>query len=553
MHSLRNKLLCLVFGSMFALFAIISFVSYTLLSKTVWEDFDQTVSIISEEKAFSLNSDFNRIEEGVEELRDYILEKVDTEKLRTNSPYNNIFYAELAVKCRDVAQLAGDVVAVYFRPDPTVYGSTSGVFLTDDGTKKYVNVEPTDILKYTKSEREFVGWYYEPIESTEPMWVKPYHNNNINVYMMSYVIPLYINGKLLGVVGMDIRMSLVTSILDSVDYKKGFAFLFSSDGDIVYQRDYPEGLSVNRFNSDMRQVAKYLNPIARNKGQIGQYSWKNEEHRVLARKLDNGMTLMISVPEKEIVRHIRSMIFQTAILFMALLIGVFLIFWRLMVVIITPIRELTRASSRITKGELNTPINYDSSDEIGDLAQSIRKMAQEIKEYFAYIHSQAYTDAMTGVGNKTAYMDQVKLIERKISEGMAAFMVVVFDVNGLKTVNDNLGHEYGDMLIKDSADIMKRVFSTENVFRIGGDEFIVVIENEGETEIADYFKNFDAEVLAFNENNTRYENKLAISKGGVAYEPELDESYKDVFKRADSMMYKDKEAFYRGKNDRRRR
>ena len=68
-------------------------------------------------------------------------------------------------------------------------------------------------------------------------------------------------------------------------------------------------------------------------------------------------------------------------------------------------------------------------------------MAGELQEYISYIHAQAYTDAMTGVGNKAAYMDRIKLLDRKIHEHMADFAVIVFDVNGLKRVNDSFGHE----------------------------------------------------------------------------------------------------------------
>ena len=99
---------------------------------------------------------------------------------------------------------------------------------------------------------------------------------------------------------------------------------------------------------------------------------------------------------------------------------------------------------------------------------------------------------------------------------------------------------------------MKNVFSTEHVFRIGGDEFIVVIENKTQKDITDYFEKFDKKLVRFNENNKRYRNALEISKGGVPYDSKQDTSYKDVFRRADDMMYKDKSEYYRGRNDRRR-
>ena len=552
MHSIKMKLFFLIFGSMLGLFALMFFVGSNILNETVEEDNSTAMRLIVDNKAEDLNDAFNRVERADKVLAAYIRDNIDTNKLRTDSEYEESFYDQITGKCETAGLVAGNVIAVYFRLDPDEYGSTAGIFMTDNGNDELVRVEPTDIFKYAKTDREYVGWYYEPVENGSPMWVLPYHNKNINMYMMSYVIPIYEDNSLIGVVGMDIKMSSVSSVLDSVNYKNGFAYLLDSEGDILYHRDYPEGVSMKRFNSDMKAAAKFLTPQMSEKDQINKCVWKDEPHRIISRNLNNGMVIALSVPEQEIIRPERLMQLRMAVIFVVAILAVLIVFLRLLVVIVLPIKELTRASSRIAKGELNTTIKYKSNDEIGTLAKSVSKMAMEIKDYFTYIHSQAYTDAMTGVGNKAAYMDVVKLMDRKISEGMAAFIVVVFDVNGLKSVNDNLGHEYGDMLITDAADIMKHVFSAENVFRIGGDEFIVVIENEGVEEIDSYFKSFDEELKSFNENNGRYEHDLAVSKGGVPYDKDSDKAYKDVFKRADDMMYRDKERYYSGRNDRRK-
>ena len=91
----------------------------------------------------------------------------------------------------------------------------------------------------------------------------------------------------------------------------------------------------------------------------------------------------------------------------------------------------------------------------------------------------AYTDSLTGAKSRHAYVELEMKMDESISyKKLTKFAVVVFDINGLKKINDTLGHEYGDMLIIDAAGIMRNVFSTEHVFRIGGDEFIVVIENK---------------------------------------------------------------------------
>ena len=553
MHSLKTKILVLILFSMFGLLELMSYVGFHFLNKTVNEDCSSEMKMLINEERIELNSQFNNIERGVMTLSDYIKNNVDTKKLRSDSDYNKELCRRIALSSSDISKIVGDVVAVYFRPDPEVYGSSAGIFMTDNGNGELVRVEPTDITMYSSSDREYVGWYYEPVENGKPTWVKPYYNRNINVYMMSYVVPVYKDDVLLGVVGMDVKMSKLTGIIDSIVYKNGSAFLFSDDGDLIYNKDYPEGSSMKRFNSDMRSVAKIITETGDQKEDISNILWRKESYRVISSKLDNGMIVAMIVPEKEIVAIINSMQMQTIFIFLIVFVVTMVIFFRLMVVIVYPIREITRASTRIAKGELNTTINYKSDDEIGTLAKSVSKMALEIKEYFSYIHSQAYTDAMTGVGNKAAYMDLVKVLEKKIEEGMASFSVIVFDVNGLKRVNDNLGHEYGDMLITDAADILKQIFLTENVYRIGGDEFIVVIENVGKAELDEYFRQFDKSMKEFNGHNVRYEHELAVSKGGVAYDPELDKAYKDVFRRADEIMYKDKEEYYKGRNDRRKR
>ncbi len=551
MRSIKVKLLLLVIISMFGLFGFMAYVGLNSVSKSSEEDFSSTMQILLDDKSMELNCEFGRVERGVESLYRYIKKNADPEKLKSDYAYRAEFYKELAEKGEVAGEIAGNVVTVYFRPDPTVYGSTAGVFMTDNGRGKFVRVAPTNIIEYNSDQREYVSWYYEPVENKEAMWLKPYNNKNVNVYMMSYAIPVYINNELLGVVGMDIRMSKVVDVLDSFEYKGGSALLSYNDGDIIYHKDYPEGIAMKEFNDDLMDVAKYMLPEKNEDFEIRNCTYGVGGQRIASKTLDSGMVVGVMVPDKECIRNREATKFQMMVIFAVVFIVVLAIFLRLMITIVLPIRDLTDALSRIAKGELNTDIHYRSKDEIGMLAKSVSKMELEMKDYFSYIHSQAFMDAMTGVGNKAAYMDLVKLLDRKITEGMAEFIVVVFDVNGLKNVNDNLGHEYGDMLICDAADIMKRVFSTENVFRIGGDEFIVVIENEGEEDIKAYFAAFDEEVVMFNENNVRYNNKLAVSKGGACYDSKLDTTYKSVFKRADEIMYLDKKEFYKGRNDRR--
>ena len=553
MHSIRNRLLLIICFSVVGLYILMSFTAVYSVNRMVEENADTALYLLAKEKSNELNNYLSGVERGVDTAELYIRENFDKARFINDKEYQKTFTDEIAKRCNEIGKVIGNVETIYFRPVIETYGNDTGFFMTSDSKGDFIRVELTDITRYAKTDREHVAWYYEPLESGEPIWLEPYYNKNINVYMISYVIPLYIDGEIMGIIGMDINMAAIHEIVDSITYKNGYGFLLDDRGDIIYHKDYPEGLTVDRFNNEMRTNVKYLSKEAASKNEIHKGVWNGEEVRLSSANLNNNMVLGILIAEKDLTHERTSMIIQMVVIFVIVFIIVVIVFVRVMVLIVNPIRTLTRASTMIARGELNTNVEYESKDEIGALAKSINMMATEIREYFRYMHSQAYTDAMTGVGNKAAYMDEINMLDRKIEEGMAEFFVVVFDVNGLKRVNDNLGHEYGDMLIIDSANIIKHVFSAENVYRIGGDEFIVVMENAGEEDISGYIEKFDGEVRTFNKENVRYEHDLAISKGAVAYSESSDSEYKDVFKRADELMYRDKEAFYRGRNDRRKR
>ena len=191
-----------------------------------------------------------------------------------------------------------------------------------------------------------------------------------------------------------------------------------------------------------------------------------------------------------------------------------------------------------------------AEEDVGDdtimaLSAKIRSMQVKLKGYLRYIHEQAYTDSMTSVGNKTAYLDFLKELNREIEEGEVRFALAIFDINGLKATNDNLGHEIGDLLITDSAEFICRVFPNDRIFRIGGDEFVAVAYNCTEKELEKRFETLEELIGEFNKEEKPYGIALSLSHGGTEYIPGEDAEYKDVFRRADRNMYENKANYYR--------
>ena len=150
----------------------------------------------------------------------------------------------------------------------------------------------------------------------------------------------------------------------------------------------------------------------------------------------------------------------------------------------------------------------------------------------------AYRDGLTGVKNKLAYLEALAEIETHIEDGtLKEYGVVVFDLNGLKKINDTLGHEAGDEYIKNGCALICTKFDHSPVFRIGGDEFVTILKGQ------DYEnrERLESEFRSIIDQNQK-DGKVVVSSGLAIHEEGRDESYNDVFKRADACMYERKKS-----------
>ena len=153
-------------------------------------------------------------------------------------------------------------------------------------------------------------------------------------------------------------------------------------------------------------------------------------------------------------------------------------------------------------------------------------------------NQKAYRDGLTGVKNKLAYLEALADVETSIENGsLKEYGVVVFDLNGLKMINDTLGHEAGDEYIKSACRLICQQFKHSPVFRIGGDEFVAILKG-GDYEQREELEGSFRKTIDDNQQN----GAVVVSSGLAIYMPDEDSSYNDVFKRADEEMYARKQA-----------
>ena len=149
----------------------------------------------------------------------------------------------------------------------------------------------------------------------------------------------------------------------------------------------------------------------------------------------------------------------------------------------------------------------------------------------------AYTDPLTGVKSKGAYLEAESQIDSKIASGNAKDLAIaIFDINDLKTVNDTLGHEKGDKFIISGCNLICNHFKHSPVFRIGGDEFVAIIEGQDFTDRDKIKSDFEHAII-----KNMHKNDVIVSIGMTDYIPGQDLTLGDMFGRADKQMYSNKQ------------
>ncbi len=147
----------------------------------------------------------------------------------------------------------------------------------------------------------------------------------------------------------------------------------------------------------------------------------------------------------------------------------------------------------------------------------------------------SYSDAMTGVSNRNAFVRDIEQDQRLIDQGNLAVGVIYFDLNGLKEINDTQGHRAGDRLIMHLADTITLFFRKREVYRTGGDEFVTICLNMPEQLFTERL----ARVMAYIDSATT----LSVSIG-YAWSQQKGLSLQQVIANADAKMYEEKQIYY---------
>jgi predicted signal transduction protein with EAL and GGDEF domain len=185
----------------------------------------------------------------------------------------------------------------------------------------------------------------------------------------------------------------------------------------------------------------------------------------------------------------------TLITFIAILLATTILFGILRKLLIRPIQKLSLAAREIGRGQVLVPIDIESEDEIGELATTFREMGKNLHHYHEQVRYVAYHDSLTGLPNRRMFKDYLNRATAESRRGLLGLAVLFIDLDNFKRINDTLGHQSGDQLLKAFADRLAKHLretdivshpSREEASRVG----IAMHPEDGETA-SELLKNAD--------------------------------------------------------------
>ncbi len=392
MKSIKTKLTLCILLCTFLAVGITELASIGVTKQATEDYAEQTMEMEAQNKTIELNGWIACVEQSVDTLSDYVLRELDVDAFFRDKAYADKFTAQIQSIIEDFAVHTDGAITAYIRYNPDYSNPTSGYFLMRNSLlEDFYAVEPTDFSMYEPTDYAHVGWYYIPVENKAPLWMSPYLNENVNVYMISYVVPVYAeDGTSIGIIGMDIDFNQVTDMVDGVGiYETGYAFLTDADGVVMPHKELEFGQYLGDLGGTTGEVAALI-ASGEGEGSLLGYTYNNTGKRLVYTTLNNQMKFVLTAPDQEIRATTNTLVVKASTGGLVAIIFAVIVGLVISLLIAKPITALTEVIDKTTRFDFTPTQNGKMlqryKDEIGQMAAKVREMRRALREMIGEIN-----------------------------------------------------------------------------------------------------------------------------------------------------------------------
>lgn len=482
MRRLQNKmLLVMIMGILVS--SLVSGLIFTYATRnSINYDSQQILDLKARHTSSELSKKILMCENNNEVIANFITKTINKTSNVTDYQYSSAHIDTWNDLAWSMVEDRQEISAIGFHFNPSfVHRKNAGFLISysnSTGRMENLSSDYEDSLK-PRAGDGLLTPYAQAVLAKKEIWTSPYYNRKNGIYTITNAKPIYIRHQLIGVVFCELDFDRIANDTNSISlYEHGKAILTDRYGQ---QLNYG-GAMVNVSNSFMKKVVKQ----GSYKALVKLNGTKTYLH---ARKVTYNMYMIVAVPQTDVFTTRNRTIFTVLFAIVSLSAVLCLI-------AVTMVNKLFRMACK---------------------------------------------DSLTDASNKISYQEYLKELEKRIAYTHRSYGVAVFDINHLKAVNDEQGHMAGDQLIRDGYEVIHLCFPENEVFRIGGDEFVIVFDDPNLKKTRNRVERFK-QIMDKRARNFASSSQVVVSCGYSEWQE--NEHYRDVFKRADHDMYKEKAKFY---------
>lgn len=477
MKSIKTKIIVTVILCSLVSTFICGAISIVNSVSTSYEDSQQEMQLKCVSQSDELDTMMQNVSQSVEMVYSIAVAKLEhAASFRTSRDYVDTYTKQMLPILMQSAQNTKGALTAYIRYNPEFTEPTSGLFLTrNNSDSEFESVTPTDFSMYDPSDVEHVGWYYIPVQNGKETWMEPYLNSNIGVYMISYVIPIEVDGESIGIIGMDIDFSEFTNTIDSLSiFDSGYGFLVNESGKVMYHKDLEIGSNLADADSGLQAVVDALGNEQTEETAVS-YTYQGKDKVMYYKTLENGMKFVLTAPKTELQeksRQLAKQIFGGAAFAMILTIIISTV---LGFTITKPITQIDGIVKQTAEFEFaSNPANqhlYKRKDETGRMAISLHNMRKNLRQMVANIRH-VYTDLKNTteqLSDTTKRVHEMSSVNTDTTQELAAAMEETAAT--METVNTTV------------SDIKERATDIERYSKEGRESSVEVKERAGQLKL----------------------------------------------------------------------
>ncbi|SHO49167.1 methyl-accepting chemotaxis protein [Anaerocolumna xylanovorans] len=370
--SLKNQIVMTIMLCCLILTLVVSAAVWLKVSSVTEQNARDYLTQVASDKGHEFQTHTSKIETTVSELGQIVADQIDTKSVKDDG-YMEAYVNTLSQTIKSMAGANKDILGLYINFEESFTGGYYDVAYSRDIETQAVEMSTNEygINDYVET-NEDMKWYYEPVKAGKGMWIDPYTDSYSLQHMISYTMPIYLDKQLVGVAGIDIAFDDLQSIILGTDvYDTGYSFLLNSSHNYIVD---PKQESGTAFNAVVYGTGTSAVQEADKKGLFsekilfnGKQSWAGFY------KLDNGMILGVSAPEKEVLANLYNVAATIGIVALIAIILAGIAGYFLSKRIADRVSAVSKVLRHIAQLDLSAEIPaklLKSEDEVGELTRS---------------------------------------------------------------------------------------------------------------------------------------------------------------------------------------